>query len=255
MRQRFLPCLAGTLLWVISGCQAPPPSDSVSESVARASSRPGLGTEWGETVDSPVISTGFRRASNRPTVLSRISYNDRAGIERLTEGNAKRVGESAILADGLLRIRVATPGGRAFPLWRQGSDYYLEGRKGDRYVIEVENRSSAPFEIVASVDGLDVIDGRSANFQKRGYLIDPGESVRIAGFRRSTGSVAAFRFSSVADSYAEKKYGDTRNVGVLGVAAFHERGSDPRPIDSDTRLRRTADPFPGESGFATPPDA
>lgn len=130
-----------------------------------------------------------------------------------------------------------------------------EGRLGERYVIEVENRSAAPLEIVASVDGLDVIDGRTASFNKRGYLIDPEETVRIAGFRRSTGEVAAFRLSSVADSYSEKKYGDTRHVGVIGVAAFHERGSDPRPVHDDTRLRRTADPFPGESRFATPPDA
>jgi hypothetical protein len=30
--------------------------------------------------------------------------------------------------------------------------------------------------------------------------------------------VAAFRFSAVKDSYAQKKYGDATNVGVIGIA-------------------------------------
>ncbi len=36
--------------------------------------------------------------------------------------------------------------------------------------------------------------------------------------------VAAFRFGSVKNSYAGKK-GDDRNVGVIGVAVFEERGA------------------------------
>jgi len=34
-------------------------------------------------------------------------------------------------------------------------------------------------------------------------------------------------FSSVSDSYANLKHGDTRNVGVIGLAVFPERGVDP----------------------------
>jgi hypothetical protein len=64
--------------------------------------------------------------------------------------------------------------------------------------------------------------------------------------------VAAFRFGSVKSSYAEQKHGDSRNVGVIGVALFNEQGTNPSswPI-GDSGQRLNADPFPGR--FATPP--
>jgi hypothetical protein len=49
--------------------------------------------------------------------------------------------------------------------------------------------------------------------------------VTIDGWRTSLSEVAAFRFSSVRDSYAGRT-GQDRNVGVIGVAFFRER---PRP--------------------------
>lgn len=106
-------------------------------------------------------------------------------------------------------------------------------------------------EVVLSVDGLDVIDGRAASLSKRGYLVRPGGSITIEGFRESSEAVAAFRFSSVRDSYAARKYGETRNVGVIGIAAFNEYGTDPHDLDEAERRLR-ADPFPGR--FATPPE-
>jgi hypothetical protein len=78
-------------------------------------------------------------------------------------------------------------------------------------------------EAVLSVDGLDVIDGRTADFRgKRGYVVPAYGELRVDGWRTSTTSVAAFRFSSVSNSYAGRK-GEARNVGVIGVAIFEER--------------------------------
>jgi hypothetical protein len=106
-------------------------------------------------------------------------------------------------------------------------------------------------EAVATVDGLDVIDGRSGSFAKRGYLIQPWGSVEIDGFRQSFDEVAAFRFGAVSESYAAKK-GDDRNVGVVGVAFFAEEGA-PYPWTSyELERRREANPFPGR--FASPPN-
>jgi hypothetical protein len=76
--------------------------------------------------------------------------------------------------------------------------------------------------------------------------------VEIDGFRQSVDTVAAFRFGSVRGSYAAQKTGDARNVGVIGVAIFNERGTNPVPWSSDeAQKRRDANPFPGQ--FATPP--
>jgi len=80
--------------------------------------------------------------------------------------------------------------------------------------------------VVVSVDGRDVVDGEPAGWDKRGYLVEPHGEVAIDGYRLSTETVAAFRFSSVAHSYAAR-LGDARDVGVIGAAIFPERA--PRP--------------------------
>jgi hypothetical protein len=58
------------------------------------------------------------------------------------------------------------------------------------------------------------------------------------------------RFGPVRESYAHEKYGDTRNVGVIGIAIFNESGTSPW-IDREVQKRLHAKPFPGR--FATPP--
>jgi hypothetical protein len=138
------------------------------------------------------------------------------------------------------------PGGEA------GGRAMVVGRDGARYNIVIENRSGGRYEVVASVDGLDVIDGHPADLGKRGYILEPYASLTIDGFRRSDDQVAVFRFGAVADSYAARTSGD-RNVGVVGVAMFAERGS---AWTTDELWRRdTANPFPGDPArtYARPP--
>ena len=121
------------------------------------------------------------------------------------------------------------------------------GTAGQRYNIVIQNKTNGRFEIVASVDGLDVIDGRPASVNKRGYILPPYGRLVIDGYRRSDRYVAAFRFGSVRNSYASRK-GRGRNVGVIGVALFDERGS--VWTVGEIRRRDTANPFPG---YAKPP--
>lgn len=99
---------------------------------------------------------------------------------------------------------------------------YVLGTLGQRYRIRVSNPSAARVEAVVSVDGLDALDGKTASLSKRGYVIPAFGSVTIDGFRTSMDTVAAFRFSSVRDSFAGRK-GQDRNVGVIGVAIFKEK--------------------------------
>ncbi len=112
--------------------------------------------------------------------------------------------------------------------WHEGETFAL-GQLGERYTIRVHNRSGRRIEAVVSVDGRDVIDGRPGDFEnKRGYLVPAWGSVDIEGWRTSAVEAAAFRFSSVADSYAAQT-GTARNVGVIGVAIFPERVVPPPP--------------------------
>jgi hypothetical protein len=114
----------------------------------------------------------------------------------------------------------------------------------------VRNRTDLRLEVVLSVDGLDVLDGRKASVRKPGYVMVPRSQLTVDGFRQSTEAVAAFRFSPVRESYAAEKYHSTENVGVIGIAVFNERGTNPwNQREVEKRLR--ANPFPGH--FATPP--
>ena len=113
-------------------------------------------------------------------------------------------------------------GGYALPLFFHRGQRWVMGSLGQRYRIRVRNPTPWRVEAVVSVDGLDAVDGRTAGLDKRGYVLPPYGEITIDGFRTSLDTVAAFRFSSVRDSYAGRK-GQDRNVGVIGVAFFRER--------------------------------
>ena len=94
------------------------------------------------------------------------------------------------------------------------------------------------------MDGLDVMDGKPASYGKRGYLVAAGDTMEIEGFRTSYSTVAAFKFSSVANSYANLRHGDTRNVGVIGLAVFTRKGVNPWTwMPKEVNRRNSAQPF------------
>jgi hypothetical protein len=105
---------------------------------------------------------------------------------------------------------------------------YVLGQLGSHYTLRISNHTGRRIEAVVSVDGRDAIDGRPADWRsKRGYLVPGWGSVDIEGWRISHSQAAAFRFSSVPDSYAART-GSARDVGVIGVAVFPERYLPPR---------------------------
>ena len=117
---------------------------------------------------------------------------------------------------------------RSLSTFTKNGQRFVLGAMGQRYRIHVENPSAQRMEVVASVDGLDVLDGGTATLTKRGYVVPAFGEVTIEGWRTSVDSVAAFRFASVRDSYAGRQ-GRDRNVGVIGVAFFRERAPEWRP--------------------------
>jgi len=231
--------------------EASAPSDGAYRTAPKEE-RPGLGTEWGETRESRVSSAPFER-QNFDTPLSTTSffYNDESGVRAmLGAGFWERRTDGISAARGAITIRIVDGDGAPLPTFASGGRSYVMGRDGARYSIRIENSSAARFEAVTTVDGLDVIDGQPGSFEKRGYLVNPWSTVEIDGFRRSEDEVAAFRFGSVSDSYAAKR-GKGRNVGVIGVAVFQERGSSFPWTDRELGRRNSADAFPGR--FAPAP--
>jgi hypothetical protein len=229
-------------------------ADYAGEAAATPAGRPGLGTEWGETRHSEVTHTAFERASSSPTAVGAFYYNDRQGADAMAgRDDFRRLAEAVFALPGLpVTVSIRDGGGDPLPAVSSGVRCYAVGEAGARYTIMVQNHSALRLEIVASVDGLDVIDGKPAGYGKRGYLIRPYGSLSIDGWRQSDESVAAFRFGSVRDSYAART-GSDRHVGVIGVALFHERGAQPSGpwTDEELQKRQSADPFPNR--YATPP--
>lgn len=224
----------------VGGAPAPDPAE-----------RPGLGTVWGEAVYAPVRTTPFVRASAAPWATAVLHYNDAAGIEAHARYLGAPLAPLEVYAgDGSIGIAVVGADGALLPGVVGGGRAFVVGADGDRYRLVIRNGTSARFEVVASVDGLDVIDGQPADPARRGYIVDAHGVLVIDGFRSSDDQVAAFRFGAVGESYAARTSGD-RNVGVIGVAIFAEEGAVWTP--AELHRRDTADPFPGARGYARPP--
>ena len=133
-------------------------------------------------------------------------------------------------------------------VYHHDGQWWIIGRPGARYAIEARNSYNERMEIVASVDGVNVISGETAGWQQRGYVLSGGETYRITGWRKSNTQVAAFNFTALPNSYAART-GRPGNVGVIGVAVFREQ---PRPVEP-FQDREAAKPLPAPPSATAAP--
>ncbi|HKU69636.1 MAG TPA: hypothetical protein VJQ51_02245 [Burkholderiales bacterium] len=120
--------------------------------------------------------------------------------------------------------------GRSLPVYRHEGRYYVVGRPGNEYQIRVQNRSGGDVLAVMSVDGVNAISGETANWNQSGYVLTPGVSYDIRGWRKSLERIAAFFFTEHQNSYAART-GRPDNVGVIGVALFRRKAEPEARID------------------------
>ncbi len=121
--------------------------------------------------------------------------------------------------------------------------HYSPGTPGSRYAIRLSNRSGERVLVVLSVDGVNAITGDTAAFNQSGYVLSPGESHDITGWRKSDQQIAAFEFTSLGDSYAART-GRPANVGVIGAAVFREVYVPPPSPVYEPRIASPAAPSP-----------
>jgi hypothetical protein len=229
----------------------PPPHSAQKREIKpkrAAEDRPGLATGYGESIRSEWKRQSFVRASSSPSGTGVVYYNDREGFEAMA-GYASRADALKKAAGSRVEWGIRS-GMRYLPAyetrsWRDnGGRRFVVGSEGSDYSIVVKNLCKSRLELVLSVDGLDVIDGKSAAYAKQGYIISPGETLEIKGWRTAPDRVARFRFSTVAGSYANLRHGDHRNVGVIGLAVFDEKGVDPwKWMPDEVGGRFAASPF------------
>jgi len=111
--------------------------------------------------------------------------------------------------------------GITLPIYQHQGQLWVAGKPGDRYSIQVSNRTGGRLLAVVAVDGVNVISGETAATGQRGYVLGPRNSVDVAGWRKSDRDVAAFYFTALPDAYASRTQRPD-NVGVIGIAAFRE---------------------------------
>jgi hypothetical protein len=252
----ILQCLGLCGVILVVSCTTPMPSgESNSQVMGKPAAvtrevdsiekrdRPGLGTGWGDSVNSAISYTKFEREGGEPRSLNVIYYNDKEGIDAMSKTRQYNGGGMQTGAGGLVEWGVKSGWGYAKNL-NAGEKRYIIGNNKAQYSVVVRNICHSSLELVMSVDGLDVIDGKSASTKKRGYIVEPGKTLSVKGFRTSEAAVAAFNFSSVNSSYSNLRHGTTRNVGVIGMAIFTERGVDPwRWNSGELNTRKSAQAF------------
>ncbi len=204
-------------------------SDTSSRSTYKksvAQNRPGIATGWGDEIRSNVSVGDFRRASSSPASIASIYYNDKEGIKAMTSRWSNTGSGMQKAGNGLVEWGVKSSWGYLKNL-HSGGKRFVEGKNGKNYELVVKNIAHSKLEIVLSVDGLDVLDGKPASIKKRGYIIAPGKTLVVKGFRKSEDAVAAFKFSTVRDSYANLSNHGTKNVGVIGMAIYTQKDVNP----------------------------
>ena len=131
----------------------------------------------------------------------------------------------------MYEINVLVNGSRCKQYSHNNGKLFIEAKKGSEYSIEIKNDTWQRILAVCSVDGLDILNGKTAEENGNGYVINGYGSLKADGFRVSNEKVAKFLFDFKGGSYAaSKEDGSERNVGVIGVRIFTEKVKPPPTV-------------------------
>jgi len=132
----------------------------------------------------------------------------------------------------LVNVRIVSDSGVEFPTYRTyprfgqgGNFFYMEAVKGQRYSIQVTNRSNRRIGVVIAVDGRNIIDGKKSELKReeRMYIIGPHETNMFEGWRTGMDRTNRFYFTEPSDSYAEKVFADASAMGTIALAVYKEK--------------------------------
>lgn len=122
-------------------------------------------------------------------------------------------------------INILVNGSRCKQYQHQGKTF-IEAKNGSEYVLEIKNSYWKRILAVSSVDGLNVLTGKTASESDSGYIIPAYSAEKIKGFRFSNDEWAMFKFGYKFNgkTYAQSKGCDAdKNCGVIGFRLFYEQ--------------------------------
>lgn len=127
---------------------------------------------------------------------------------------------------------------------------YIQAKPNQRYKIQLNNPSNRRVGVVVAVDGRNVISGARSDLanHERMYVLEPGQSTTVDGWRSSQNTTQRFFFTESKSSYAAA-WGDKSAMGVIAVAAYNEKRPEPPVIayssqNQDVAAEASAMPAP-----------
>jgi len=128
---------------------------------------------------------------------------------------------------------------RTLPVYLHEGRYYVAGKPGNEYQVNIRNAQGGEILGVIAVDGVNAVSGETANWNQTGYVLNPYASFGVKGWRKSMQQTAAFFFTELDSSYAART-GRPDNVGVIGVAVFRTKALPAAAISGFLERKRRA---------------
>jgi len=114
--------------------------------------------------------------------------------------------------------------GKAIRRFTHNGNFFIEGRSGTQYTINLTNSHYSRRLFVISIDGINAVSGKSTDEDPHnGYVINGYGSLDLKGFRINDTDVAAFKFVKSNQSYAKEVTGSKQNNGVIGIKVYDEK--------------------------------
>lgn len=220
-------------------------SAQTSEPSTTSEENSALQTQQGKSIASKARDVTARRISDQPDDIASLRYIEASAVRRLL-GVDPEQRLNLLLDDGNVEWSVLDENYRAIPLQRTYGDsgmFHLAGVGGSNYMLRFHNRSEHSYQVIATVDGLDVIGGKSSNLRSNGgYMLGPQQWLTIHGFRKSNKEEASFLFSTQGRAYAaNSEAGDVLDIGVISVTLF--KVQDVHDTRAAKRISRTHAPY------------
>jgi len=111
--------------------------------------------------------------------------------------------------------------GRVLPVIQHGGKNYVAAPWDKDFQVRLNVPFGGRYLAVTSVDGLDIMTGKTASKEAGGYVLSGYSNNDIPGFRLNNSEVAAFHFGDRADSYAAQ-LDKPAYVGVIAVIFYEE---------------------------------
>lgn len=123
-------------------------------------------------------------------------------------------------------LSVAVPSKHGYtkiPEYGRNNLTFVEGRRGQPFILKLRNDCAQRVLSVVSIDGINIIDGQPCTPESRGYVVPAYTTVDIQGWRTSLQEVSSFTFEAKDKAYAQTVVGGTQNCGVIAAKFFSEK--------------------------------